>query len=68
MDTNLKINCEEGELLSDPSMYQKSSVKLLYLTITRPDLAYSVNKLSQFVANPSDTHLQAVYSALKHVK
>ncbi|XP_075473941.1 uncharacterized protein LOC142504998 [Primulina tabacum] len=68
LDANLKLNNEDGDLLDDPSVYRKLMGKLLYLTITRPDLAYSVNKLSQFVSKPRHSHLQAVYSVLKYVK
>lgn len=68
MDINLKLSQDDGDLLPDSSLYRKLVGKLLYLTITRSDLAYSVNKLSQFVSVPRDKHLQAVYSVLKYVK
>ncbi|XP_075499818.1 secreted RxLR effector protein 161-like [Primulina tabacum] len=68
MDINLKLSNDDGELLHDSSLYRKLVGKLLYLTVTRPDLAYCVNKLSQFVSAPRDKHLQAVYSVLKYIK
>ncbi|XP_073304639.1 secreted RxLR effector protein 161-like [Primulina huaijiensis] len=68
MDVNSKLSQDDGELLEDPSLYRKLVGKLLYLTITRPDLAYPVNKLSQFVSAPRSAHLQAVYSVLRYVK
>lgn len=68
LDVNLKLNNEDGDLLTDPSVYRRLMGKLLYLTITRPDLAYSINKLSQFVSKPQTSHLQAVHSVLKYVK
>lgn len=61
MDVNLKLRQDEGDLLPDPSLYRRLVGRLLYLTVTSPDLAYSVNKLSQFVSAPRDTHLHAVY-------
>ena len=41
---------------------------LLYLTITWLDLSYSMNQLSQFMANPGASHLQAAYQVLQYVK
>lgn len=68
LDVNLKLNNEDGDLLTDPSVYRRLMGKLLYLTITRPDLAYSINKLSQFESKPRTSHLQAVHSVLKYLK
>lgn len=64
----MKLNNEDGELLADPFVYRRLMGKLLYLTITRPDLAYSINKLSQFVSKPRTSQLQAVHSVFKYVK
>lgn len=68
MDVNLKLRQYEGDLLPDPSLYRRLVGRLLYLTVTRPGLSYSVNKLSQFVSAPRDTHLHVVYAVLKYVK
>ena len=46
MESNLKLSQEDGELFDDPSLYKRMIGKLLYLTITRPDLSYAVNRLS----------------------
>ena len=59
MESNLKLSQEEGDLLDDPTVYRRLIGKLLYLTITRPDLSFSVNRLSQFLANPRLPHLKA---------
>ena len=41
--------------------YQQVIGLLLYIIIgTRPDIAYAVTKLVQFVANPSEDHLNRV--------
>lgn len=66
MDPNVKLS--QGVLLDDPSLHRRMIGKLLYLTITRPDLSYSVNYLSQFLAKPRDHHLQAAYRVLQYVK
>jgi len=46
--------------LDDPSHFQKLVGSLLYLTLTRPDLTYNVNFLSQFMHAPTVTHLKMI--------
>ncbi|GKE44872.1 uncharacterized mitochondrial protein-like protein, partial [Tanacetum coccineum] len=41
---------------------------LQYLTITRPDLSYAVNQVSQFLHSPTQDHFQAVKRILRYVK
>ena len=68
MDPNLKLSQDDGEILDDPSQYRWLIGRLLYLTITRPDLSYSVNRLTQFMATPRVPHLQAALRVLEYVK
>ena len=68
MEPNLKLSNEEGELLDDPLLYRRLIGKLLYLTITRPDLAFAVNKLSKFMATPRHPHLLAAHRILQYIK
>jgi Reverse transcriptase (RNA-dependent DNA polymerase) len=42
MKPNKKLYLEEGEKLKDISQYQRLVGKLIYLTITRPDIAFVV--------------------------
>ena len=64
---NLKLSSSEGTLLSDPLYYRSMVGKLNFLTNTRPDLAYSVQHLSQFMQEPRDTHLQALQHTICYV-
>eukprot|EP00261_Vitis_vinifera_P032112 XP_019073355.1 PREDICTED: uncharacterized protein LOC109121949 [Vitis vinifera] len=68
MDLNLKLSQDDGDLIEDPTSYRRLIGKLLYLTITRPDLSYSVNRLNQFLATPRKPHLQVVFRILQYIK
>jgi len=46
----------DGISLSDPTLYRSMVGALHYLSITRPDIAFAVNKVSQFSHAPNDTH------------
>ncbi|GFY96557.1 hypothetical protein Acr_11g0008630 [Actinidia rufa] len=68
MVPNLKISVELGELLPDPSIYQRLVGRLIYLTNTRPDLTFAVSIVSQFMHSPRTSHLDAVYHILRYLK
>jgi len=68
MEQNLKLSHEVGYLLSDATSYRILIGRLLYLTITRPDLAYSVQTLSQFMDSPRQPHLDAAHRVLRYLK
>ncbi|XP_019263008.1 PREDICTED: uncharacterized protein LOC109240781 [Nicotiana attenuata] len=52
-------NATYDEVLTDISQYQRLLGKLPYLTVTRPDIAYSVQTLSQFIQKPKRSYLEA---------
>ena len=51
---------KEGELFEDHERYKRLVRKLNYLTVTRPDIAYSVSVLSQYMSSPTVSHWVAV--------
>ncbi|XP_070660482.1 secreted RxLR effector protein 161-like [Malus domestica] len=57
-----------SEPLPIPRVYQRVVGKLIYLTITRPDIAYSVSFVSQFMHSPSMIHLESVKRILIYLK
>ena len=68
MDQSAKFSSLVGNAVLDASLYKRLIGRLLYLTLTRPDICYSVHKLSQFMSSPRVPHLQAAYKILKYLK
>ncbi|PRQ49627.1 putative RNA-directed DNA polymerase [Rosa chinensis] len=53
---------------TDRARYQRLVGRLIYLAHTRPDVAYAVSVVSQFMHNPSESHMDAVMRILKYLK
>jgi hypothetical protein len=68
MEQNLALTKNDGDLIADPLSYRRLVGKLIYLTITRPDLAYAVQVLSQFMDKPCTSHLDAAHRVLRYIK
>jgi Reverse transcriptase (RNA-dependent DNA polymerase) len=68
IDINMKLNAEDGELLEDINQYQKLVGKLIYLTVTRPDLSFAVSQVSKFMHAPRIPHLDAINRILRYLK
>ena len=68
MEQNLHISKDVGKLLPDASQYKKLIGRLLYLTLTRPDITYAVHRLSQFLAAPREPHMLAINRVLQYLK
>ncbi|KAI5325055.1 hypothetical protein L3X38_034129 [Prunus dulcis] len=68
MEQNLKLNNEDGELLHNPETYRRLVGRLIYLTITRPDIVHTVHILSQFMQSPRTTHKDAADRLLHYLK
>ena len=59
MVPNLQLT-KDGELFEDLDRYRRLVGKLNYLTVTRPDIAYSVSVVSQYILSPTINHWKAV--------
>ncbi|EOY05030.1 Cysteine-rich RLK (RECEPTOR-like protein kinase) 8 [Theobroma cacao] len=68
IDQQHKLASDTGPLCSNPELYRRLVGRLLYLTITRPDISYVVHLLSQFMHNPRQLHLNAVFCVLRYLK
>ncbi|KAL5579088.1 hypothetical protein UlMin_011530 [Ulmus minor] len=68
MDPKLRLAATEVDLLTDITHYRRLVGKLLYLTLSRPDITFAVHKLTQFLAQPRLPHLKAVHHLLRYLK
>nr|XP_016441934.1 PREDICTED: uncharacterized mitochondrial protein AtMg00810-like [Nicotiana tabacum] len=64
-----KLNGMMGDVtLQDPTLCQKLIGKLMYATITRPDINYDVQTLSQFMQHPKRSHWEAALRVVRYLK
>jgi len=61
LEGNHKLAIATGPYLQDPTRYQRLVGRLIYLTITRPDLVYAVHSLSKFMQKPREEHMEAAW-------
>jgi histone deacetylase 1/2 len=69
LSTSEKLSKYEGNTLDqgDSTRYRSIVGGLQYLTLTRPDLAFSVNKVCQFLHSPTTVHWTAVKRILRYI-
>ncbi|KAF5785164.1 putative RNA-directed DNA polymerase [Helianthus annuus] len=58
----------DSPLFSDSTKYRQVVGALQYATLTRPDIAFSVNKVCQFMQAPSENHWTVVKRILRYLK
>uniref|UniRef100_A0A3Q7HKI0 Reverse transcriptase Ty1/copia-type domain-containing protein n=1 Tax=Solanum lycopersicum TaxID=4081 RepID=A0A3Q7HKI0_SOLLC len=59
---------ESNDPLVDQTTYQKIIGKLLYLNMTRLDISFSTQTLSQFLQQPKRSHLDAALRVIRYLK
>ncbi|CAL2249092.1 unnamed protein product [Prunus armeniaca] len=71
-DTPIKMNhklCEDTDQEpTNKEQYQRLVGRLIYLANTRPDIAYDVSVVSQFMHSPNISHRNAVDRILRYLK
>jgi hypothetical protein len=68
MDLHLQLCPTDGTPLVDPSRYRHIVGSLVYLTVTRPDIAHTVHILSQFVSARTSVHFGHLLQVLRYLR
>lgn len=62
------LQLNDGAPPADSTLYRQLIGALQYLTLTQPDISFVVNKLSQFMQQPSQIPWQAAKRILRYLK
>uniref|UniRef100_A0A2N9EIP0 Reverse transcriptase Ty1/copia-type domain-containing protein n=1 Tax=Fagus sylvatica TaxID=28930 RepID=A0A2N9EIP0_FAGSY len=68
MEQNHHLSIDTGAPVEDPAQYRRLVGRLIYLTITRPDITYSVHIFSQFMHDPHQGHLDVAMRVFRYLK
>jgi hypothetical protein len=68
MASSSALSVFTGKPMEDLSLYRSTVESLQYLSLTRLDLSYTVNRVCQFMHRPLKPHWQAVKRILRYLK
>ena len=63
IDPKVKLKAATKEMV-DRERYQRLVGKLIHMSHTRPDIAFAVSVVSQFMHSPGPTHFEAIFRIL----
>ena len=67
MSSSTKLNVDSSGVEVSPTLYRSIIGSLLYLTASRPDIAFSVGVCARYQANPKESHLTAVKRIIRYI-
>ncbi|CAJ2637826.1 unnamed protein product [Trifolium pratense] len=68
LDPSVKLHQDTSPPFEDIASYRRLVGKLLYLTTTRPDIAFVTQQLSQFLTSPTQAHYDTACRVVKFLK
>ncbi|XP_019053228.1 PREDICTED: uncharacterized protein LOC109114670 [Nelumbo nucifera] len=68
IEQNHHLALAKGALMHNPNQYRRLVGRLIYLTITRPELCYCVHILAQFMHSPRQEHWEAALRVVRYMK
>ncbi|KAF5465144.1 hypothetical protein F2P56_015175 [Juglans regia] len=68
MAASLKLSKFDSPDFEDATLYRSIVGGLQYLSLTRPDISFAVNKIFQFKHSPKNSHWSAVKRVLRYLK
>ncbi|KAL5564060.1 hypothetical protein UlMin_033807 [Ulmus minor] len=68
MVSSLNLTTTDGDPIMNVTEYRSIVGALQYITITRPKIAYSVNRVFQFMQNPLHNYWKVVKRILRYLK
>ena len=67
MNLSTKLNVDPSRVEESPTLYRSIIGSLLYLTSSRPDIAFSVGVCARYQAVSKEAHLSAVKRIIRYV-
>ncbi|RVW46634.1 Retrovirus-related Pol polyprotein from transposon RE1 [Vitis vinifera] len=68
IEEGLELCVESNQVSTDKGRYRRLVGRLMYLAYTRPDLAYALSVVSQYMHNPREQHMNVVMRILRYLK
>ena len=62
------VHSQHDPVLNDLGLYQRLVGRFLYLSVTRPDISFSIQNLRQFIHSPKQSHMEAATRFVKYIK
>jgi hypothetical protein len=68
IDSKVKLNLDNGKPLDNINQFQRLVQKLIYFTVIRMNILFSISQISQFIHSPQTQHLEVINRVLRYLK